>query len=74
MKLILAATFLAILAFFAQADNFDIERRGFESFTTLISENVTSLTTGVAAVFAFGVVAFFLIPLVIPLLLVSFRL
>ena len=69
MKLILAATFLAILAFFAQADNFEIEGRRFE----LITENVTALATVVAMVFAFGVVFFFLIPLVIPILLVSFR-
>ena len=70
MKLILAATFLAILAFFAQADNFEIEERRFE----LITENVTTLATGAAMVFAFGAVACFLIPLVIPILLVSFRL
>ena len=62
MKIILAATLVAILAVSVQAGNFAImEDRGFDT--------VSIVTTVLGVTF----VLFFVLPVVVPLILVSFK-
>ena len=61
MKIILAATLVAILAVSAQAGNSAMEDRGFDT--------VSIVTTVIGVTF----VLFFVLPVVVPLLLVSFK-
>lgn len=61
MKIILAATLVAILAVSAQAGNSAMEDRGFDT--------VSIVTTVLGVTF----VLFFVLPVVVPLLLVSFK-
>ena len=62
MKIILAATLVAILAVSAQAGNSAMEDRGFDT--------VSIVTTVLGVTF----VLFFVLPVVVPLILVSFKL
>ena len=61
MKIIMAATLVAILAVSAQAGNSAMEDRGFDT--------VSIVTTVLGVTF----VLFFVLPVVVPLLLVSFK-
>ena len=61
MKIILAATLVAILAVSVQAGNFAMEDRGFDT--------VSIVTTVLGVTF----VLFFVLPVVVPLILVSFK-
>ena len=61
MKIILATTLVAILAVSAQAGNSAMEDRGFDT--------VSIVTTVLGVTF----VLFFVLPVVVPLLLVSFK-